>query len=115
MKMVDMALSDEDILDSPMPIPMAKKARYPYGLRISLCAEQIKALGLDIGKVTIGDTIDLRAFAEVTSVSSDDCGDRIELQIQKLAAENEATEYDDVEASEPAGRRSPLYTRRRRA
>ena len=93
----DMALDDEDILDMPMPIniPVKDRASYPYGLRICLTHAELKKLELD-ADCCIGDVIDLRAFAVVTSVSTNqteggqEC--RVELQIQKLAVENESTE-----------------------
>lgn len=97
-KLVDMEMDDEDILDHPMPIAMSQRASYPYGLRICLTHKELKKLGLD-ADCEIGDVIDLRAFATVTSVSmnkteggDDEC--RVELQIEKLAVENEMTEED---------------------
>jgi len=94
--MVDLELDDEDKLDANMPIPMAEKPKFPYGLRICLTHKELEKLGLD-ADCDIGDVIDLRAFATVTSVSNGEgefegkyC--RVELQIEKLAVENEMTE-----------------------
>lgn len=89
--MVDMELSDDDVLDAIMPIPMADKPKYPCGLRICLTDAELDKLGLE-ANCNRGDIIDLRAFAEVTSVSSGEYGSRVELQIQKLSLENEMTE-----------------------
>jgi hypothetical protein len=89
-KLVDMEMDDEASMDAPQPIAMAEKPRYPYGLRICLGEGELKKLDLDLPNV--GDVIDLRAFAEVTSVSDGEGGRRVELVIQKLAVENEMTE-----------------------
>lgn len=95
-KMVDMEMDDEDALDTVCPIPMPERPRYPYGLRICLTDKELAKLGLE-ADCDIGDVIDLRAFAVVTSCSQnkteggeDEC--RVELQIEKLAIENETTE-----------------------
>lgn len=97
-KMADMALDDEDIMDAPMPIPMTERARYPYGLRICLTHHELEKLGLD-ADCDVGDIIDLRAFAVVTSISKEETkgGEscRVELQIEKLAIEPEAGETMD--------------------
>ena len=89
-KLADMELDDESSMDTIMPLPMSEKPRYPYGLRICLSEDELKKLDLDLPSV--GDVIDLRAFAEVTYVSDGECGRRVELQIQKIAVENEMTE-----------------------
>ena len=96
-QLVDMEMDDEDQLDAMTPIPVKAKAQYPYGLRICLCHTELEKLGLPVPDV--GDYIDLRAFATVTSVSCNDgeygatC--RVELQIEKLSVENETTESPD--------------------
>lgn len=95
-KLVDMELDDEDVIDTVMPIPSFDRPRYPCGLRICLTHKELEKLGL-AADCDIGDVIDLRAFAVVTSCSQnktesgeDEC--RVELQIEKLAIENESTE-----------------------
>ena len=92
-KLVDMELTDDEKLDASMPIPMPTKPDYPFGLRICLTNPELEKLGLD-ADCDVGDVIDLRAFAEVTCVSKngDDC--RVELQIQKLAIEQESDELE---------------------
>lgn len=94
-RMVSMENTDEERYDTPTPIAVPDKPKYPYGLRICLTQNELSKLGLD-PDCCIGDQIDLRAFAEVTSISIDE-GDhgqncRIELQIQQLSLENENTE-----------------------
>ena len=98
-KFVDMGLSDEEKLDAVMPIP-ATSPEYPYGLRICLCGPELDKLesegGLDDEMPDVGDYIDIRAFARVTSVSDSGNGNRrIELQIERLALENENDEDMD--------------------
>lgn len=109
-KMVDMELDDEASMDACMPFPMSKKPRYPYGLQICLHDAELKKLKLDVPR--IGDTIELRAFAEVTCTSNEN-GVRVELQIQQMAVENEAEETDSpaeekAEGEEPHRKRSSL-------
>jgi hypothetical protein len=93
-KLVDMELDDEDKLDSMPAEIMPKRPDYPYGLRICLTHSELRKLDLD-ADCNVGDLIDLRAFAEVTSISKDGDSSRVELQIQKLAVENEMEEGDD--------------------
>jgi len=94
-KLVSMELADEDKLDAVQPIPMPDKPDFPYGLRISLTDKELTKLGVE-ADCEIGDYIDLRAFARVTSVSANETGDgkccRVELQIEQLALENESAE-----------------------
>ena len=109
-----MEMDDEDQLDCVCPIPVSEKARYPYGLRICLTHKELEKLGLD-ANCEIGDMIDIRAFACVTSVSvnktdgGEEC--RIELQIEKMAVEDEESEIEEDEAEEMAERpkRRSLY------
>lgn len=92
-KLVDMEMDDEDKMDAMMPIAMSSKPDYPYGLRICLCDSDLKKLDLD-ANCDVGDMIDLRAFGVVTSVQKQDGCNRVEIQIQKMAVENEMTEKD---------------------
>ncbi len=97
-KLVDMELSDEDKIDASMPIAMPSKPDYPYGLRISLTHKELEKLGLD-ADCDVGDMLDMRCFATVMSVSKseDDGGSRcsVELQIEKMAIEDEMDESED--------------------
>ena len=95
-KMISMELDDEDILDAIMPFPMPDKPKYPYGLRICLTEKELEKLDLE-ADCNVGDIIDLRAFARVTSVSSNEmengkCCCRVELTLEELAVENEMSE-----------------------
>ena len=89
--MRDMALTDEERIDAIMPVPMAEKPEYPCGLRITLCDPELEKLDID-EMPDIGDVIDIRAFAEVTSVSAGAGGRRVELQIKHIACEDESEE-----------------------
>lgn len=95
-RLIDMELNDDDQIDlaSIMANPV-----YPPGLRICLCGPQLEKLGLDTD-CEVGDMIDLRAFATVTNVTKDKFNSRVELQIEKLAVENEMTESNDEEEGE---------------
>lgn len=89
-KMVDLEMDDEDKLDALQPMPMATKPDYPYGTRISLNGPELRKLDLDPSDCKIGDVIDLRCFGEVTSIDQG----RVEIQIQKMAIENEMDETE---------------------
>ena len=89
-KLVDLELNDEDKMDMAVP-EIASKPDYPWGLRICLTDKELEKLGLE-ADCEIGDMIDIRCFATVTSVSKGDGGCRVELQIEKMAVENEMTE-----------------------
>jgi ATP-dependent helicase/DNAse subunit B len=106
-KFVDMELDDEDKVDMAIccgPAPESGKLvpQYPYGLRISLTGHEIERLDLDPEDVDVGDYIHMKVFARVTSKSIDNDTDsrtgerrervRIELQIEKIAAEDEDDE-----------------------
>lgn len=96
-RLVDMELDDESKLDAccPMPCP---KPDYPYGLKISLTHKELEKLGLD-ADCDVGDMLDIRCFATVTSVSKSEDGDgqrcSVELQIEKMAVEDEMNESED--------------------
>ena len=91
---VDMELSDEEKLDTCMPMP-CERPNYPWGLKICLTHNELDKLGLD-ADCSIGDLIDMRCMAEVTSVSKSDGANgeecRVELQIKFMSCENEAEE-----------------------
>lgn len=94
-KLESMELDDEDQLDCACPLPVARRPRYPYSLRICLTHKELEKLGLD-ADCEIGSEIDLRAFAVVTSISLNETNGgtecRIELQIEKLAVQDEMAE-----------------------
>jgi len=95
--MVSLELSDEDKLDMTRPISdVMTTPDYPWGLRITFTEREMAKLGID-EMPDLGDMIDLRCMARVTSVSSSD-GDsgkccRIEMQIEDVALEDES--YED--------------------
>lgn len=93
-KLVSLELDDEDKIDFCAPIA-CDRPDFPYGTRISLSEKELKKLGLPVPG--IGDMLDARVMGTVTSVSSEkvDGGEdrcRVEIQIERMAVENEATE-----------------------
>jgi len=100
--MVDMRRTreeKEEIIAPPEGFdPIDCVGDYPSGLCLCFDQEILEKLELD-DDCEVGDMIDLRAFARVTSVSIN-AGEngrtcRIELVITNLAVENEATEMED--------------------
>lgn len=108
-KLVSMELDDEEKIDFYTTIE-CPRPDYPYGLRLTLSEKELKKLGMSVPGV--GEYIDLRAFACVKSVSCDESSSgetcRVELQIEKIATENEDQEIPD-EREKP---RRSLYRRR---
>ncbi len=103
---VDMAKKPEEIAkDYTGPAVIGSPSIYPYGLCLCLGKDELEKLNLD-DDCEVGDYLDLRALAKVTSVSKNETTDgqsiRIELQITHMAAENESHEDDGEEADEPA-------------
>ena len=100
-RLIDLELDDEDKLDMALPSGPGGKPKgpdYPWGLRISLTEKELAKLDLDIKDAEIGDLIDMRAFGVITSISQNDSDGgkccRVEIQLQKLAIENEMEEDD---------------------
>ena len=90
-RFVDLALTDEEKIDAVMPIK-TNVPEYPFGTRICLCGPELDKLDID-EMPDVGDYVDLRAFARVTAVSDSGNGQRrVELQIEKLAVEDEDDE-----------------------
>ena len=68
---------------------LEEKARYPYGLELSLEDDSLTKLGIDCADCEIGEKVIIRAVAEITSISqnSSNSGEEnrtMRLQIQKL-------------------------------
>lgn len=101
MKLVDMSLEPKEAQETYFPTP-ADQPKYPYGLSISLCDNELEKLEIDFDDICVGDLVHLHAMAMVTSKSCNETeGDgqkcRVELQICYLSGENEADEDDEAE------------------
>lgn len=97
--LVDLELDDEDKIDTMCAPACMDLPDYPWGTKITLTHRELEKLNLDIGDCAIGDLVDMRCFGVVTSISSNrgpmGPEDRVEIQIQKMAVENEETEDED--------------------
>ena len=97
-KLVSMEQSEDEKMGTAMPMPMPDKPEYPYGLRICLTNVELKKLKLN-DDCEVGDMLDLRCFARVTSVSKnvgeEGSYSRIELVLTDIATENEMLEKMD--------------------
>lgn len=92
-QMVDMAMTEEEAEDkygSSAQVKPENLPKYPYGLCLSFCQDELDKLGLDIADVNVGDVIHLFALAKITSksVNATEAGDqsRLELQITHIAS-----------------------------
>lgn len=97
--MISMELDDEDKLDAVMPIAMAQKPDFPYGLRICLTEKELDKLDLDHADAIVGGLVHGHFLARITSVSAEEKDSgmtcRIELQIEDLAIESEDEENEE--------------------
>ena len=89
---IDLQYDDEEMADNYLPA-MTEKPKYPYGTQLSLTGRELEMAQLPLPKV--GDTIDMRCFGCVTSVRSDENGQRVEIQIEQIRLENEDDEDDE--------------------
>jgi len=90
--LTDLELDDEAVFDMPFPAGV-DKPRYPCGLRICLTDQELKKLDLD-ADCEVGDMIDMRAFGTVTSIHKEDGNCRVEIQIERIALEDEMNSED---------------------
>ena len=99
--MVSMALTDAaSLVEAGFASAPPAAPAYPYGLRICLNSDQLEKLGLEVGDVSVGDTIHLNAFAKVVSIRQTEMDggkseSSVELQITDIASEDEDTEFAD--------------------
>jgi hypothetical protein len=97
--LVDLALTPEEQEDSGMVcLDPGDAPRYPWGMKLRFSRAEIEKLGLP-EDVKIGDLLDARIFATVTSISKSQRNDgtddfTVEAQIEKMALESEM-ENDD--------------------
>lgn len=120
-KMVDLALTDEEKMACDVPCGPIDRPKYPYGLSLSFDQATLDKLKLDTKDVSVGDMIDIRAFGTITSISENDTADgpkcRVEIQLEKIAVEDEATEEtpepeekpEDGKPESKGGRLRKLY------
>lgn len=96
---VDMAMDGEE--KQEYMNPSADPPKYPYGLCISLCQDELEKLNLDDEELSVGDMIHLHALAKVTSVSSFDSESgshkRVELVLAFIEAEDEEDENEEAD------------------
>jgi hypothetical protein len=98
--MVDMARSPEEAQETGPAMPSQNK--YPWGLCIRLCQDELEKLDVSHEDWEVGDMFHLHAFAKITSISSSDTEDGgknccVELQITALGAESEDEENEEAE------------------
>lgn len=91
--LVSMELDDEDQMDMAIPIgDKVVQPRFPWGLRISLSEDELEKLGLDYKDAGVGDYLEFKARACVTSASEmkQEGGKtccRVELQIEEMSSD----------------------------
>ena len=106
--MVDMALDQEEKAEVSNPSP----PKYPWGLSICLCQDELDKLNIDSEDVAIGDLLHMHSLAKVTSISSnetEDGGLKTSIQLQVIAISAEDEEEEDAEAEPEMKRTSKFY------
>ncbi len=88
--MIDLSRSDEEKDEDMMPA-MPTMPDYPSGCCIRLTERELEKLGLDTD-IDVGDIIDLRAFGTVTAVHKAGESCCCEIQLERMAVENEMDE-----------------------
>ena len=103
MAFTDMSLSLQDA-QKEMGMPSTDPSnlpKYPYGLCISFCKDEIDKLGLDVDDCSVGDFLHLHALAKVTSYSVRETEGgpepRIEMVLAFIEAEDEGEEDDEAD------------------
>lgn len=103
-----MELTDDQSLDTVMPIPMADKPRYPFGLCLCLTNDELEKLGIDPKEAEVGGMFMMHAMVKVTSVSCNETegGEqyRVEGQIEQMAVDG-----DDITEEAQAPARKSIY------
>lgn len=99
--MVSMEIEQPKDGDMPVATNLSIPARYPYGLGLCLNDPELKKLGLDEEDCEVGDHVHFHCLAKVTSCSdSEGAGQRIELQIVAMSAEEHDEEDENEEGDE---------------
>jgi hypothetical protein len=88
--------------DAPEIVSHDYYDKYPYGLRLSLCDEELEKLGIDAGKLTTGTEITIKATGQITEIRNSkeirngktEKDQRVEIQIQKLSLADDGN-FDD--------------------
>ena len=119
-KMISMEQLPEDREETSTVTAISKLPRpqYPWGLKISLCRDELKKLGVNAADLSIGETVHVVALGVVTSVSQDVGGgiigtddepeSRVEVQLTDLALESEDAEASEEE-EQPRRRLRSVY------
>jgi hypothetical protein len=93
-KWVSTELTIDERIDAAMPmgISLGDAPDYPYGMKICMDEGLLQKLGLS-DNCDIGDLLDMRCMAKVTSVTKNQVnGCHVELTIIEVKTENEDTE-----------------------
>ena len=86
--------------DEDYPVESAKsREEYPWGTRLDLNGSVMKALGIKAGAVSVGDQMAVTAVAKVLSISADERGSSMCLQLVKLGVDG-AKKKPDAEFDE---------------
>lgn len=103
MKFTDMAMSPTEAASHAYPTATGDLNKYPYGLCISLCKDELEKLDIDFEDAEVGDFFHLHSLARITSKSNNETeageSPRLELVLAFLEVESEEEEDDEADKS----------------
>ena len=108
---VDLRYNDEDreddLMNAPAGIAFGRqpKPQYPYGVKIQLSEKELRKMETSAREFKVGEIIDIRAMGSVTAVREEEGNCCVEIQLERIACENEddegpSDEPDDDDAEE---------------
>lgn len=115
MELKSMKMSDGEQKEytQPTTITGGEAPAYPYGLCISMDEESLKKLGLQAGKLTVGQAVMVHAAATVKSISlrmdEKEKHESVDMQLTDMAVELGKAAEQDGEVSEGRSAESVLY------
>lgn len=106
-KLIDMARDTGATPDSQIPFtvgaPPISEPQYDHGLHVAFNHDTLLKLDLDTD-VEVGDMLEMRCMAKVTSVSKHDTGDgekcRVELVLSHIGLEDEEDEESEEDGDD---------------
>ncbi len=102
MKMIDLKISDKKMAPVALGLP-EEGPRYPYGMRLTFEGDLLEQMkGMENYK--IGENVKIEGLGEVVSISKNETGTRVEIQIQQIGVSSKES-FDESfdEAAKQSG------------
>ena len=95
---VDLRYNDEDREDDMMTAPAGiafgrqPKPQYPYSMKVSFSEKELRKMKCSARDFKVGEILDIRAMGAVTAVREEEGNCCVEVQLERIACENEDDE-----------------------